>query len=149
MTTVQVGTAPLHAPPLQPINTERGAGAALKDTVVPWSKSPEQVIPQSMPEGIEVTVPLPIPLFCTVTVKTGTSTTSKATGGPGVRLTPERVPPKILRGGVAALNAEATMVRFGPGGAWILTGITAPLVGFETETRVLAGTDMSGPVMST
>jgi hypothetical protein len=41
------------------------------------------------------------------------------------------------------------MVRFGPGGAWILTGITWPLVGFETETVVLAGTSMPGPVIST
>lgn len=94
-------------------------------------------------------VPLPIPSFCTVTVKTGTSMTSKSTGGPGVRLTPESVPPKILRGGVAAVNAETTMVRFGPGGAWMLIEITWPLVGFETEIRVLAGTDMPGPAIST
>lgn len=94
-------------------------------------------------------VPLPIPSFCSVTAKTGTSTTSKSTGGPGVRLMPERVPPKILRRGVAALNAETTMVRFGPVGAWILTGITAPLLGFEIEIVVLAGTDMPGPEIST
>src|SRR5262245_50910470 len=124
MTTVHAGTAPLHASPLQPTNTERGAVAALKDTMVPCSKSPEQVVPQSMPRGVEEMVPLPIPCFCTVTVKTGTSMTSKSTGGPRVRLTPESVPPKILRGGVAAVNAETTMVRFGPGGAWIVIGIT-------------------------
>src|SRR5919108_327716 len=111
MTTVQLGTAPLHAPPPQPPNAEPGAGSALKDTVVPSSNSPAQVVPQSMPRGAEVTVPLPVPCFSTVTVKTRSNTISKSTGGPGVRLTPESVPPNIFRGGVAALNADTMMER--------------------------------------
>src|SRR5689334_9817812 len=118
MRTVHVGTTPLHAPPLQPRNTEPGAVSALRESIVPLSKSTEQVVPQSMPRGAEVMMALPIPCFCTVTLNTGTSTTSKSTGGPGVRVTPERVPREILRGGVAAFNAETTIVRSGPVGAW-------------------------------
>ena len=64
------GPVPEH-PLLQPANTEPGAAAAFNETVVPSSNCPEHVPPQSMPTGVDVTVPSPLPsgCFCTVTVK--------------------------------------------------------------------------------
>jgi len=107
------------------------------------------VAPQSIPVGDEVTVPLPSPSLFTVTVKSRTSVISRSIGAPAVRLTLGNVPPNILRGGDAALNADTVMVRLEPTGAWMLTGICWPLVGSETGTVVVAGTAMPGPVIST
>ncbi|HEU4505010.1 MAG TPA: hypothetical protein VFR79_09275 [Nitrospira sp.] len=78
-----------------------------------------------------------------------TSVISRSIGAPAVKFTPGSVPPKIFTGGDAALKADTVRVRFGPTGAWMLTGITCPLVGSETGTVVVAGTGMPGPVIST
>ena len=62
--TVQL-PAPEHAP-LQPPNVEPLAGVAESDTDVPLEKFAAQVLPQLIPEGVEVTVPLPLPIFVTL-----------------------------------------------------------------------------------
>ena len=98
-----------------------------------------------MPARDEVTVPLPSPAFCTVTVKRRTSVISRSIGGPAVRFTPGNVPPNIFSGGDAALKADTVIVRLGPTGAWMLTGISCPLSGLETATVELAGVGMPGP----
>jgi hypothetical protein len=54
---------PLQPPPLQPTNTESAAGVAVKVTLP--LKLAEQVVPQSIPAGLLVTVPLPEPLLAT------------------------------------------------------------------------------------
>src|SRR5262245_14411728 len=64
--TVQ-GPLPEQAPP-QLINDEPAAAAAFKATEVPASNWFEQVAPQLMPAGVEVTVPLPVPSLVTVMV---------------------------------------------------------------------------------
>ena len=94
-------------------------------------------------------MPLPSPSLFTVTVKSRTSVISRSIGAPAVRFTPGSVPPKIFLGGDAALKADTVMVRFGPTGAWMLTGMTCPLVGSDTGTVVVAGAGMPGPVIST
>ena len=48
-------------PPLQPWKVEPLAGVAVRVTCVPLSKEAEQVAPQLIPVGLEVTVPLPVP----------------------------------------------------------------------------------------
>src|SRR5207247_46702 len=58
--TVQV-LVPEHPPPLQPSKVEPVAGVAVRVTGVPLSKDAEQVAPQLIPAGFEVTVPLPVP----------------------------------------------------------------------------------------
>src|SRR5687767_12608794 len=102
-----------------------------------------------MPPGVEVTAPLPSPSFCTVTVKSRTSVTARLTGAPAVRFTPTNVPPKIFPGGDCALKAVTVIVRLGPTGAWMLTGISCPLVGSETGTVLVTGEGMPGPVIWT
>jgi hypothetical protein len=62
--TVQ-GPLPEHAPP-QLTNDEPAAAAAFKATEVPGSNWFEQIAPQLMPAGVEVTVPLPVPCLVTV-----------------------------------------------------------------------------------
>jgi hypothetical protein len=52
-------------PPLQPVNVEPVAGAAVSVTVVPWPNVPVHVAPQSIPAGTDVTVPVPVPAFVT------------------------------------------------------------------------------------
>ena len=49
----------MQPPPLQPAKTDPEAGNALSVTVVPPEKDPEQVVPQLMPPGLLVTLPLP------------------------------------------------------------------------------------------
>src|SRR5437870_3643000 len=55
--TVQV-PAPAQPPPSQPVKVEPAAAAANRVSVAPGSKVAAQVAPQSMPVGLEVTVPV-------------------------------------------------------------------------------------------
>jgi hypothetical protein len=57
MDTEQV-PVPEHAPP-QPAKVWPAPAVADSETVVPWLKLAEQVPPQLMPAGLEVTVPSP------------------------------------------------------------------------------------------
>ena len=55
-------TEPVVQPvPLQPEKVEPEAAVAVRVTTVPLLKIPEQVVPQLMPAGELVTVPLPVP----------------------------------------------------------------------------------------
>jgi len=66
--TVQ-GPVPVHPAPLQPVNVEPTAAAAVNVTAVPFVNDAEQVVPQEMPAGLLVTVPLPAPALETVSVE--------------------------------------------------------------------------------
>jgi len=66
--TVQV-PVPVHPAPLQPVNVEPAAAAAVNVTTVPLVNDAEQVVPQEMPAGLLVTVPLPAPALETVSVE--------------------------------------------------------------------------------
>jgi len=57
--------APLHPPPLQPVNVDPTADAAVRVTTVPLPYVAEQLAPQLIPVGALVTVPLPAPIFST------------------------------------------------------------------------------------
>ena len=59
---------PVHPPPLQPAKTDPEAGAAVSVTAVPPENDLEQVVPQLMPLGLLVTVPLPVPFLVTWSV---------------------------------------------------------------------------------
>ncbi len=65
--TVHVVFVPEHAP-LQPANTDPLAGVAVSVTLVPELNDAEQVLPQFIPDGLLVTVPLPVPVFVTESV---------------------------------------------------------------------------------
>lgn len=58
MVTVQVGEVPEQSPD-QFAKVELAAGEAVRVTLVPEVYGAEQVAPQSIPEGLELTVPLP------------------------------------------------------------------------------------------
>src|SRR5438093_7070742 len=60
---------PLHPSPLQLSNVESLAATAVSVTLVPELNGALHVLPQLIPTGILVTVPLPVPAFTTVRVK--------------------------------------------------------------------------------
>src|SRR5437867_13319725 len=60
---------PAHAPPLRPAKSEAVAGVAVSVTTVPLAKGAEQVVPQSTPAGLLVTVPTAGPGPETVSAK--------------------------------------------------------------------------------
>ncbi|HUF31421.1 MAG TPA: hypothetical protein VMM77_12285 [Gemmatimonadaceae bacterium] len=62
--------APVQAP-LQPVNAELLIGCAVSVTAVPLVKDAVQTEPQSMPAGVEVTVPTPVPVVITLSVNCG------------------------------------------------------------------------------
>ncbi len=66
MLNVQV-RVPLQAP-LQPLKVEPVAAVAVRVTGVPLSKLELQVLPQLIPAGVLVTLPLPFPLLVTLRV---------------------------------------------------------------------------------
>jgi hypothetical protein len=57
--------APVHAP-LQPAKVAPLPGVAINVTTVPLAKFAVHVVPQLMPDGLLVTVPLPVPASVTV-----------------------------------------------------------------------------------
>ncbi len=60
-------TEPLEQPvPDQPAKTEPEAGVAVSVTAVPLLRVVEQALPQLIPAGLLVTVPLPVPALATV-----------------------------------------------------------------------------------
>ncbi len=65
---------PEHAP-LQPANVEPARGEADRVTLVPELKLDEQVLPQLIPVGLLVTVPLPVPAFTRLRVYVGIALT--------------------------------------------------------------------------
>ena len=64
--TAHVVPEPEQPPPLQPANVEPPAGLAVSVTEVPELYEAEQVAPQLIPAGFDVTVPLPDPPLFTV-----------------------------------------------------------------------------------
>ena len=58
MFTVQA-PVPVQAP-LQPAKVAPGSAVGVRLTTVPWLKLAEQVAPQLIPAGLEVTVPPPV-----------------------------------------------------------------------------------------
>jgi hypothetical protein len=52
---------PEQPPPLHPEKAEPAAAAAVRVTLLPPGKVEEQVVPQLMPAGVLVTLPLPVP----------------------------------------------------------------------------------------
>jgi hypothetical protein len=69
---------PVHAP-LQPANAEPAAGAAARLTTAPEPKDAEQEVPQLIPVGKLVTVPMPVPDLLTFRAKVGTKVAVTAT----------------------------------------------------------------------
>src|SRR5215510_13639533 len=57
---------PVQLPPLQPVKVDPAAGAAVRVAMVPAVNETEQVVPQLMPAGARVTVPVPVPALFTV-----------------------------------------------------------------------------------
>ena len=62
------GPVPLQ-PPDQPLKTDPDDGVAVRVTSFAVGKVDEQVVPQSTPAGLLVTVPAPVPALVKVSVK--------------------------------------------------------------------------------
>jgi len=55
--------------PLQPASVDPPAAVAVRVTLVPLAYGSEQSVPQLIPDGLELTVPLPVPVLLTVRTK--------------------------------------------------------------------------------
>src|SRR3954469_3274962 len=69
---------PKHPPPDQPVKAFPGSAAGVSVTDWPSSKRAEQIAPQVMPAGEELTPPLPTPSLTTSRVRWATGSPSKA-----------------------------------------------------------------------
>src|SRR5438093_1527365 len=67
--TMQVPEPEQPPPPLQPVKVEPASGVAVKVTAVPTVNEAEQAVPQEIPEGALLTVPLPVPVLVTLRAK--------------------------------------------------------------------------------
>ncbi len=65
MAAVIVTEPVLHPVPVHPAKVEPDAGVAVRVTTVPLVKLEEQVVPQLMPAGELVMVPVPVPVLTT------------------------------------------------------------------------------------
>ena len=54
--------------PLQPLKIEPVLGVVVRVTTVPFGYAAEQLVPQLIPDGLDVTVPAPVPFFDTASV---------------------------------------------------------------------------------
>lgn len=113
--TVQV-PVPLQAP-LHPANADPEAGDAVSTTDAPDVYDALQLLPQLIPDGLDVTVPLPVPDFATV---------SKYEGGKvAVTQLPRCVAPPLR---AAATRYEITIPGVPPDRPSVtLTAVVAPL----------------------
>ncbi|CAN5224484.1 hypothetical protein BH09MYX1_BH09MYX1_36640 [soil metagenome] len=96
------GATPVQPPPLQPVNVEPSAGAAVKTTVEPAPKVALQAVPQSMPAGAEVTFPVPAPASTIVnatgplvSVEAAASLPASVSGGAGSPVQAVKTPEPI------------------------------------------------------
>jgi hypothetical protein len=60
---------PAQPPPLQPLNVEPAAGVAVRVTAVPLGNVAEHAVPQEIPAGELVTVPVPAPVVLIVSAR--------------------------------------------------------------------------------
>jgi hypothetical protein len=89
---------PEQPPPDQPAKVEPPVGLAVSVTCAPWLNCEEQVVPQLMPAGELVTVPVPVPDLFTVSVCCGTAVKVAVTEASALNVTwqvpvPEQPPP--------------------------------------------------------
>jgi hypothetical protein len=86
-TNVHVVLVPLHAPPDHPAKALAAPGASVNVTLVPGANVPVHALPQLIPAGLDVTVPVPVPASNTFTcgcrTEIGTPTAAWAASAPG------------------------------------------------------------------
>jgi hypothetical protein len=86
------GPVPTHPTPFHPLNVEPGAGVAVSVTVEPLRTDCEQVAPQLMPLGTDVTVPNPTPFLVTESVNVGRWKLAPSVTSPVIVITHVPVP---------------------------------------------------------
>ncbi len=59
---------PVQPTPVQPVKTDPFVGVAVNVTVVLLAYDETQAVPQLIPEGVEVAMPVPDPIAATVSV---------------------------------------------------------------------------------
>jgi DNA-binding protein YbaB len=90
--TVQVDPE-VESHPLQLVKLEPMAGAAVRVTLLPEANSALQTNPQSIPLGLDVTVPLPFPAGVTVRANVGVKVTVTVRGA--VEIKTVQVDPEV------------------------------------------------------
>ena len=121
-------TVTVHVPrpeqgPAQPLNTDEPSGVAVRVTTVPGAKpAVEQVDPQSIPGGLETTVPPPWPLLKAVRVE--------------LKVAPTVFAPSIVTWQVRAVPEHAPdQPRNAPSDGAAVSVTTVPAVNVAERTR--------------
>src|SRR5262245_57103808 len=133
---------PAQPPPLQPVKVDPAAAAAVRVTTVPFAYEAEHVVPQLMPVGELVKVPLPAPALETVKVEpvdTPVPVTSLETVSPSaVKLTlvlATAVPVGVKPTVTVAVAPEPTRVKGLP--ETMLNGAATETLPVTVPVRVL------------
>jgi hypothetical protein len=130
MVTVQ-GPVPVQTPPDQPKKTVSAAGVAVNVTDVPLAYEAEQVAPQLIPLGVEVTVPDPNPTLVTVSayIRLSAASSGKASS---LSLTPS---PSVstLSGLVPSAASSASVRPSLSSSVSVLSPMPSPSVSLPTE----------------
>src|SRR5207253_377890 len=125
----------VHAPvpeqsPLQPVKAECASGVAVSVTTVAPSNVAEHVDPQSMPDGLLLTLPTPVPLRATVSTNRCSVNVALTLFAASIvtehEPVPEHVPPQPVNfepGSAAALRATVVSC---PNGASHVEGQSIP-----------------------
>ncbi len=131
---------PAHPPLFQPVKTDPFAGVAVNVTAVLLAYEEAQAVPQLIPVGVEVTVPVPDPSLMTVNVNNGVDVEVI-----GVDVAVIGVDVEVRGVDVAVIGVDVEVI----GVDVAVIGVDVEVIGVDVEVRVNAAvTDLAVSIVT-